>query len=143
MLKLISLLMVLVYFAVLLYLKFYKEPKSKKVLLVIKENVEPVNVEWIIYSFNRFFNKYFSKTQWWVHLERGNGYYEKRKIVRRHAGKFGYRVFERYYRPEDYVAIFFARPKGNAENWEYQMKKNAVADSTKAKDSGGKSKLIN
>lgn len=140
MLKLISLLMVLVYFAVLLYLKFYKEPKSKKVLLVIKENVEPVNVEWIIYSFNRFFNKYFSKTQWWVHLERGSGYYEKRKIVRRHAGKFGYRVFERYYRPEDYVAIFFARPKGNAENWEYQMKKNAVAENAKAKDGGGKSK---
>ena len=122
MLKLISLLMVLVYFAVLVYLKFYKEPKSKKVLLVIGENVDPLNVEWIIYSFNRFFVKYYSKTQWWIHLERGENYYEKRKIVHRHAGKFGYRVFERYYRPRDYEAVFFANPGNNVENWEYKCR---------------------
>ena len=120
MLKPISLLIVVVYFAVLLYIHFYKEPKAQKVLLVIRSNVEPVNVEWIIYSFNRLFRRYYAKTQWWIHLEQGGHYYEKRKIVRRHAAKFGYRVFERYYRPGDYEAIFFADPEDNWEKWEYQ-----------------------
>ena len=122
MLKIIALIAVLIYFFVLFYINFYKEPRNKKILLVIRSNVEPVNIEWIIYSFNRIFNKYYSKTQWWIHLERGENYYEKRKKERRHAAKFGYRVFERYYRPGDYEAIFFANPKDNMENWEYQCK---------------------
>ena len=120
MLKLVSLAMVVVYFAVLIYIKFFKEPKSKKVLLVIRENVDPINVEWIIFSFNRFFEKNYNKTQWWIHLERGEGYYEKRKIIRHHTGKFGYRVFERYYNPQDYISIFFAEKGFNGENWEYK-----------------------
>ena len=122
MLKLISLLMAAVYFAVLFYIHFYKEPRHKKVLLVIRSNVEPVNIEWIIYSFNRIFQKYYSKNQWWVHLEQGADYYEKRKIIRRHSQKFGYRFFERYFRPADYEAIFFADPKDNFGKWENQCR---------------------
>ncbi len=128
MLKLVSLCMVVLYFSVLIYIKFYREPKSRKVLLVIRSNVNPVQVEWVIYSFHRFFQRYYAKTQWWLHLERGEYYYENRKIIRRHAGKFGYRVFERYYRPGDYAAIFFADPKNNLENWTYQCAKEAMSE---------------
>lgn len=126
MFKLISLAAVIVYFAVLIYIKFFAEPKSKKVLLVIKEDVKPINVEWIIFGFHRFFEKNYCKTQWWIHLERGNNYYEKRKIIRKHMGKFGYRVFERYYNPQDYINIFFAENGFNGENWEYRCQNRKV-----------------
>ncbi len=121
MLKYVILFIAVAYIGFLCYLKLYKQNQTKKILLVIQQNVPPQSLEWMIYSFHRFLERNHLQQEWWIYVEDCRSAYEKNFILRRMARRFRYKTQERYYQNQDFVYVFFAAPNCKPHQWQQQL----------------------